>query len=41
MIECKKTNKNNEKVSRKGDISQHDYMDIKEIKTGQKHGVKR
>ncbi len=30
----KKTHKNNENVSRKGDISQYDYMDIKEIKTG-------
>lgn len=29
-----KTHKNNENVSRKGDISQYDYMDIKEIKTG-------
>ena len=29
-----KTHKNNENVSRKGDIAQHDYMDIKEIKTG-------
>ena len=29
-----KTHKNNGNVSRKGDISQYDYMDIKEIKTG-------
>ena len=28
------THKNNEKVSRKGDVFQHDYIDIKEIKTG-------
>lgn len=34
------THKTSKKVSLKGNITQHDYMDIKEIKNGIKVGCK-
>lgn len=34
------THKTSKKVSLKGNIAQHDYMDIKEIKNGIKVGCK-
>lgn len=33
------THKTSKKVSLKGDIAQHDYMDIKEIKKRDKSGM--